>query len=158
MRGTKYCRQGKNVIITFILHNIPDNFHADHHPLLVPYGVLWGSPNMEGRGDKVGLVEHDILSHNFENSPSYGVPHVCNQNFYLWKIRKLPQECSVSLSLVYMPLLCRNSWFSIFKYPDFGYTTHLTRIWDPRNFHHPALSRCHFLLPTQDVGGRWTSI
>ena len=44
MRGTKYSRQGKNVIIIFILHISPDNFHTDHYLLWLHLG-------------KFGLVE-----------------------------------------------------------------------------------------------------
>ena len=44
MRGTKYGRQGKNVIIIFILHISPDNFHTDHYLLWLHLG-------------KFGLVE-----------------------------------------------------------------------------------------------------
>ena len=31
--GTNYGRQRKNIIINFILHKIPDNFHTDHYLL-----------------------------------------------------------------------------------------------------------------------------
>ena len=158
MRGTEYGRQGKNIKITFILHKISDNFHTDHHLLWLLSWGLWVGPKIGGRGRNSTLEDRADLCHIFEYPPSYCVPHMCIPNVYLWKIRKLPQECPAWSELMSKSFSCRKSRFSNFKYLEICYTAEMTLYWDPRNFHHPALSRCHFLLPAQDVGGRCTSI
>ena len=54
---------------------------------------------------------------------------------------KLPQECVAMPASGYETLQRRKLQFSDFKYREIGYTTFVGLFWDPRNFHHDALSR-----------------
>ena len=141
-------------------HSSQNSWHLSYwssSPLTLLMGTL-GRPNIGRRGRNSTLEDRADLCHIFEYPPSYCVPHMCIPNVYLWKIRKLPQECPAWSELMSKSFSCRKSRFSNFKYLEICYTAEMTLYWDPRNFHHPALSRCHFLLPAQDVGGRCTSI
>ena len=86
MRGTKYCRQRKNVKITFILHYITDNFHTDHHLLWLLLGGLWG--NWKRRKEtKIPLLRIMLTYATFSKIPRISVCLICTfqKSFYVKK-------------------------------------------------------------------------
>ena len=158
MSGTEYDRQGKIIIITFILHRIPNSFHVDHNFPWLLWGGLWVGPKTERRGINASLEDHVGKSHIFENPPHQIMPDMCIPKIILCEKRKLPQVCLALSVLASHSSLKKKSRFSRFDYREIRCTTFFTPFWDPRNFHPDPISRWPWAVHTQDVGGRCTSI
>ena len=75
MGGTKYGRQGKNVIMIFIENNIPDYFLIGRHPLRPVLGGVRIWPLTLGDGLQTEIVRNfdfeisvaPIMNKNFKN-------------------------------------------------------------------------------------------
>ena len=84
--GVPNMAQGKNVIITFILHNIPNNFHTDHYLLQLHLGKFG---LVEKRREKAESPLWSIVLANptFPKTPLISVCLICafQKIFYVKK-------------------------------------------------------------------------
>ena len=84
MEGTKYGRQGKNVIIVSIVLKIPDNFHTGHHLLWLPKGNfrMVIKSRKEAQIPILGIVPSYST---FSKIPPHRVCRICASQYFFMK-------------------------------------------------------------------------